>query len=266
MPTPPNIALVPPSFPPGYCFTTWQQFAIDLFTGAFGVLPASVGTGFNIGNAPPSDPADNLKPWFKTNPDQSLEGIYVFAFGTWVRPYPTPPGPTDFRAIWVGTLVDLYSYDHGDGTDPTVTPPTTITGSFWQQDTDFAARTLVGVGTLPLAGTVLSVGDTGGLDEVKLLTENLAPHTHQAHAADQTGDPNNVIWGSSPLGSTSQGVLYPGSGGLGGPNENPIRTTLRNTGGDLSITNPTEAVGHENMPPFKAVYVVKRTTRVHITI
>src|SRR4249919_3780163 len=105
MANPQIIPIIPPSLPPGYCFTTWQQLAIDLFTGAFGVIPSNVGTGYNFGNSIPAV-NDQNKPWVRTNLDGSLEGMYTFAFGTWTRPYPVAPAPASYRAIWVGTLAD----------------------------------------------------------------------------------------------------------------------------------------------------------------
>jgi microcystin-dependent protein len=251
--------------PPGYCFSTWAQVALDLSTGAFAVFPSNIGTGYNVGQAIPAV-NDQDKIWHRLNPDNSLNGTFAFAFGTWARPYLIPPGPSDYRAIWVGTLPDLYSYDGGDGIDPTVTPPGPTTGSFWQQDTTFAARTLVGVGTLPVAGTILSVGDLGGLDRVSLTVQEMPPHTHTPQSEGQTGKPANRIWGSSGDG-TKTGLVYPGDDGLAtaATAEVPVNTTLANTGGDTSVT-PVVVKPHENMPPFVAVYVIKRTTRAHITI
>lgn len=265
MADPQRIPLTPPSLPAGYCWpATPQQFLIDAFTGAFGTLAASVGTGFNYGSAIPGVD-DTNKPWVRLNPDNSDAGTWTFAFGKWTMLYPTPAGPNDFRSIWVGTLADLYSYDGGDGVDPTVTPPTQVTGSFWEQDPQFAARTIVGVGTLPISLKVLAVGDLGGLEKVSLDISEMPPHTHQSQQPDQAGSPNNVIWGTSPGGAGAAGAIYPSEGGLGGPNSNPMRTTLKDTGGDLTVT-PVVVKPHENMPPYVAVYVIKRTGRTHYAI
>jgi microcystin-dependent protein len=259
-----RIPIVGPSAPPGYCFSTWTQLFIDIYRGAYAVIAGNIGTGFNFGQTIPGVD-DTNKPWVRTNPDNSLEGIYTFAYGKWTRPHPIPAGPNDYRAIWVGPLAGaggLWSFDGGDGQDPTIVPGANVIGSFWDQDTTFAARMLVGVGTLPLSGTILNVGDMGGLDEVTLSLPQTPTHTHQSIVPDQADAPN-VIWGSSPAGAGGAGVIYPGGGGLGGPNANPIHTELDDAGGDptTGVTEP-----HENMPPYVAVYVIKRTGRSHYAI
>lgn len=265
MPSAQKVELVPPSFPPGYCYpATPQQFATDLFTGAFGIIAASVGIGFNYGSTKPGVD-DTGKPWLRTGPSNEDLGVWEFAFGKWTQLYLPPVGPSDYRAVWVGTLADLYSYDGGDGVDPTVTPPTQVTGSFWMVDPAFAARTIVGAGTLPIAGTILNIGDLGGLDKVSLDISEMPPHSHETVAPDQPGAPINKAWGSSPGGSGAAGVIYPSDGGLGGPGADPIRTTIQSSGGDLTVT-PVIVKPHENMPPFKVVAVIMRTGRTHKAI
>lgn len=267
MPTPTTIPLTPASLPPGYCFSTWQQLVIDIFTGAFGTIPGNLGIGFNYGpDIPGVD--DQNKPWIRTDVSGGDMGKWTFGYGRWTQRHFPPAGPNGDRIIWAGTLADLYSWDGGDGTDPTVTPPTQVTGSFWEQDTDFAARTIVGVGTLPLSGTVLAVGDTGGLDQVKLTLEEMFPHTHTPQAEEQAGKPANKIWGSDPAGGAGTGNVYPNNDGLAGiaTQEVPINTTLANAGGDTSATPPVDSKPHENMPPFITVYVAKRTARIYDTV
>jgi len=270
MPAPTTIPLTPPSLPPGYCFSTWQQLVIDIFTGAFGTIPGSLGIGFNYGADIPSVD-DQSKPWIRTDVSGGDLGTWTFGYGKWTKRHPIP-AVSDIREIWVGTLADLYLFDGGDGIDPTVTPPTPITGSFWEQDTAFAARTIVGVGTLPVSGTILAVGDQGGLDKVKLTLQEMFPHTHTPQAEEQTGKPQNKIWGSDGLGggggASTPGKVYPSGNGLAisAAAEVPVNTTLANAGGDTSATPPVDSKAHENMPPFRAVYLVKRTARVYYTI
>jgi len=266
MPMPTTIPLTPGSLPPGYCFSSWGQLVIDIFTGAFGTIPGSLGIGFNYGpDIPGVD--DQGKPWIRTDVSGGDLGTWTFGYGRWTKKHPVPAS-SDMRQIWVGTLANLYAFDGGDGIDPTVTPPTQVTGSFWEQDTAFAARTIVGVGTLPVSTTVLAVGDTGGLDQVKLTLEEMFPHTHTPQAEEQAGKPANKIWGSDPAGGAGTGNVYPNNDGLAGvaTQEVPINTTLANAGGDTSATPPVDSKPHENMPPYVAVYVVKRTARAYYTV
>ena len=66
MPMPTTIPLTPGSLPPGYCFSTWAQLVIDIFTGAFGTIPGSLGSGFNYGSDIPGVDDQN-KPWIRTD-------------------------------------------------------------------------------------------------------------------------------------------------------------------------------------------------------
>ncbi len=266
MPPPINIPLFPPSLPPGYCFTSWQQLLIDFFTGAVGVFPGNIGTGFNFGNGVPSVNNQSL-PWIRTDVNNALEGTYSFAFGKWVRPYRVPPGPNDERLIWGGSLTDLYNYDGGDGTDPTITPPTNITGSFWQADTVFACRMPIGAGTLPLSLGVINPGDLGGLELVSLDVKEMPPHSHQTVADGQVGKPPNKAWGSSADGSKTGRVYPQNDDGLVtvASAEVPITTTLADTGGDTSLT-PVVVKAHQNLPPFVTVSFCNRTIRAYVTV
>lgn len=270
MPNPQIIALTPPSLPPGYCFTTFQQLAIDLFAGAFGTIAASVGLGFNFGAAIPGV-NDQSKPWLRLNASGAIIGTYSYAFGRWVREHPIPAGPNGWRGLWVGSVDDLYLFDGGDGSKPSTTPPTNVTGTFYEADPDWAGRVFIGAGTLPLSGTILSIGDIGGLDMVSLTVQEMPPHTHTPQAEEQTGKPANEIWGSSndgsSGGSTATGKVYPGGDGLNagtGSSYVPINTTLKDAGGVTGVT-PIVVKPHENMPPFRVGTIIRRTSRAYYT-
>ena len=92
MPTPQTIPLTPGSLPPGYCFSTWQQLVIDIFTGAFGAIPGDLGIGFNYGPDIPSVDNQN-KPWIRTDVSGGDMGKWTFGYGRWTQRHFPPAGP-----------------------------------------------------------------------------------------------------------------------------------------------------------------------------
>lgn len=135
------VILTPPVLPEGMCFATEQERA----NAYFGLASAEVGgeyTTWNIGTTTPTVD-NNGFPWLKLNPDGTLDGVYTFSSGAWVRPYPFPAGPNGLRMLWVGSTTDLNTYDGGSAGAVTA-----MTGPFWEVDTDWADKIPRGVGTV----------------------------------------------------------------------------------------------------------------------
>lgn len=228
------ITFLTTGLPAGYCFTNPQQFALDLVASMYGYIPGQYST-IIISESEPAV-ADRGKVWFKLEAGGAPTGIAFFYYnGNWVSPNREAAGSLA-RRIFRGTPAQVWAYDGGDGTDPSSNPPSEAGGAMWEVDTDFAARTILGVGTLPLSGTVVALGDTGGLDEVTLTTAQLPAHTHPP---------------KSPSTSfiTGGGTLVVGAGSTVAES---FETTTGETGGD----DP-----HQNMPPYVAIYIIKRTAR-----
>ena len=235
MPDTTPVTLIPPTLVEGYCFRGWQFLANDLFGGATAFLPGE----FRAVNFSTSEPVaeERDRPWYRLNPDGSPDRWYTYFNGQWVSPYEVPAG-SDERRIWVGAVIDLETYDGGSAGAVTAT-----TGPFWEVDTDFAQRIPLGVGTLPLSGTVVNVGDTGGLDQVTLTTAQTPAHLHtisNAFAA-QIGFGGGAIVGFF---GTGVGVVATGD------------VNTNSTGGGQA---------HTNMPPYIGVYIIKRTLRIYRT-
>jgi len=87
-----------------------------------------------------------------------------------------------------------------------------------------------------------SLGETGGVPSVTLLTSEMPAHTHQVNALDAGGDvttPNNALWASALLGRVGTNMYSSAA-----PNQmmNPMTTGI--TGGSQP---------HNNMPPYLCV-------------
>lgn len=229
------VTLIPGTLPDGYCFRGYQILYNDFFNLGTAFLAGQYRT-YNYGNSEPVA-NDRDKPWRRLNVDGSPDRWYDYFNGEWVAPYEVPAS-SDERRIWVGAAVDLESYDGGSAGAVTAT-----TGPFWEVDTDFAQRVPLGVGTLPLSGTVVNVGDTGGVDQVTLTTAQMPSHLHtisNAFAA-QVGAGGGAIVGFA---GTGTGVVA----------TSPVNTNA--TGGGQP---------HSNIPPYIGVYFIKRTARIYRT-
>lgn len=229
------VTLIPGTLPSGYCFRGYQQLYNDFFTFATAFLPGE----FRAVNFSTSEPVaeERDRPWFRLNPDGSPDRWYVYYNGQWVSPYEVPPS-SDERRLWVGIAVDLETYDGGSAGAVTAT-----TGPFWEVDTDFAGKVIVGPGTLQPSATVIAVGDTGGVDQVTLVINEIPSHGHTI--------PNAVVGQIGGGGSAMIG--FSGTG----PDIIPV--------GNVATTATGGGQAHTNMPPYRAAYVTKRTARVYRT-
>lgn len=253
-----NNAVINFSFtglPEGYCFTTPQRFALDVVAGMTGYLPGQYGTIIISETTPAAEDRD--KPWLKLLPGGAPFGnIFTYYLGKWVAPNPIAPDSQE-RRIWVGNESDVWAYDGGGGQDPASTPPTATTGAMWERDTDFDFRFPLGVGTSPTpASTTVSVGATGGSENVTLELDEIPLHGHPARWNGGNESESDVDGGImlGPSGSTTKSAF------TGTPTDTSGQG-IGGTGGD----NDGATVPHSNMPPYKAVFFIKRTSRIYMT-
>lgn len=218
------------NFPANYCWQGPQTYAEDLVQRLLVTVPGSA--GIFVG---PNAPVDTTQLWARTVGGY-LEGIYLF-LGGWYRAHPIPPS-SSFRTIYVGTndAAGLWSEDGGDGTNPA--GATATTGSFWAVDTNFNFKIPMGVGTgISYDGGAprnLTLGATLGEERHTLLDTELPPHRHP------------LLGGT--IGAAGGAAQFQFAGGS---------TTLDyNT--DYTSGN---GLSHENLPPVRGVYIIKRTVR-----
>lgn len=216
-----------------YCFTTPQRLALDIAAGLSGFLPGTFNKIINSNSEPSvNDRVDSL--WFKTS-----AGRLYYYDGGWISPN---LADANERRIFVGAESAIWSYDGGDGSDPSTTPPTAKTGAMWERDTAFDFRMPLGVGTSPAPNnTVVAVGGTGGEEKHTLTEAEIPAHTHKVQSLGQI------------CSVTSTNTRFGGK---------PYTDTPDFTAAECPMTNSTGGgTSHQNMPPFLGVYFIKRTGR-----
>ena len=223
MPSNALITFIPGTLPANYCYTTPQQYYIDIMSITQGFLPGQYTTVIKSATAP--DSTDRDKVWFRLNNDNSFDRAYVFFNGIWVSKHPLPIGFTSIAPRSLGNAVAVGNWDEGVGADPT----TALTGPFWEVDTDFSGRSPIGAGALG-GGTTLVTGDNFGEERHTQLAGEVGVHTHLATIQfnNTSGGWSQVVIGSS---DTAPNTSYPVnvSNNVGGTPFNvvhPVHTRL----------------------------------------
>jgi hypothetical protein len=250
------------AFPEGYEPTDPNDFVQQLAKIVTARLAGAFST-FNFGNTIPS--ADNQdKPWFRTGADGEFDRIYTYWNGRWVSPHLTPANGQE-RRLWVGTKADLRSYDGGDGTTDV---PTATAGAMWEVDGNFAARFILAPGELP-SGTVVAVGNEGGAEQHTLTADEGAAGDHR-HVLGRFGsnsgaanDDPYMLTGS--LTTTGLGRRVSGQGEL--DEKDVTHESITGDWLNSSLAGAQEDIDpHNNMPPWRAAYVIQRTGRIYHTV
>jgi hypothetical protein len=153
------------TIPPGLCYSTPQA---DYPVLASFLRAIFSGNELNFGSTTPA-PSDRTKPWVRTNPDGTDDGVWVFYNGFWVQKHPLPTG---LVTMWEGDPANVDAFDGGE-----TAGVTNITGPFWELVTAMAARSPIHPGTLP-SGTIINVGDDLGEEKHLQLATELATHHH----------------------------------------------------------------------------------------
>ena len=141
---------------------------------------------------------------------------------------PTPPVNPSLNMIYpIGSIyINVNNVNPGN-----------LIGGTWEriQDTFLLA-----------AGTTYAGGSTGGEAEHTLLTTEIPAHAHRITARQQWYSADSVV-------SSSSGSIFSWKSGTGGTTSASYKSNnddVTSTGGDQP---------HNNMPPYLAVYVWKRT-------
>lgn len=195
-------------------------------------------TGILIQDTTP-DPEDRDKAWYKLNAAggyQTNQNPYVWWNGQWVALHPVPAS-SNIRQLWVGAEVDLVTFDGG-----AAGAVNTASGPMWEVDHDFDFKFLVGPGTLD--GDTIAVGGTGGEKEVTLTEDNIPEHVHNI---------SGHLLSSNNTDTTPRSVII----------DDDYLATETNQDTDEWGGDATGAtVAHENLPPYRGIFVIKRTARL----
>ncbi len=243
---------------PNYCFSNWQQTLLDF--GAQYQTELTASTFFSIGSTKP-DPAFNAFPWFKTVTDAfGPTGLYQFS-GIWFMP--VWPFDVDERRSRFGTEPSVWSFDGGDGNNPTITPPTANSGAMWEVDHTFDGRSPIGAGLIPndiSPARTLAVGDTVGEGGHLQGREEVGPHTHLVWPAD--GGDNNIgkKWSHTDPGGESCDVRL-----MQMIRPNILCAQQTELLADTIKYAATQQKGNV-LHPVKALWIIKRTIRSNYVV
>lgn len=230
-----ELPVIPGTLPSPYCFQTWQQTLNDFAQALTAQFPATA-TIWNFGS---SSAGLNIDlPWYRTNVDGTFDKVYgwINGFG-WCSPRPVKDQDLNTRVMFVGDPGDIDTYD--GGVAGVVNP--IAGGPMWEIDTNMSARSPIGVGTLPVQGTVIAVRASIGEDAHIQTANQVGKHSHQTN--------NNLGF---YVGATA-GLIAPGTGyGF-----QVDMTTAEN--GTPNVTDLAEAANIVH--PVYGVYFLKPTAR-----
>lgn len=241
--------------PEGYCFTGFNRFALDIVAAMSGYVPGQYSVIIDSESEPAA--ADRGKLWFKREAGGAPTGrLYAYFNGSWVCPNPEAANSDAMRWVEMSES-DVWSYDGGDGTDPSTNPPTATTGAMWEVNHDYDFKMPLGAGTSPVVpytlsdgstvnfgGTVVTVGNTGGSQYVQL-DETQIPDDVPCTVSltDFATGPNIVVSG----GGSDRGIEY--------------SAASENHTGEIEVVTDGEGNPHPNLPNYRCGFFVRRTSR-----
>lgn len=237
-----SIVFTGGTLPEGFCYPSSPQVLFNQFVALLsGYLPGTSNT-FNYGNTIP-DPDDRNKPWLRLDGSGNPDRWYVFNNGLWISLHPVPAS-SSIIMWWEGTLDDLKTLD--GGVDEAVTA---TTGPFWQEVTTMQGRFPVHPGTLDMTtSTVVGVGDTGGVAKITLTTDQIPSHHHQLNNLKEDRMSRDDLHVAAFAGSGNPKF---------GETTTPPTINTADTGGGSA---------HDNVPPYRGIYAIKRTARIYYKV
>ena len=238
------------SFAPEYCPANYQALANDIANALTGTLPGTF-SAIIAGSTTPAE-EDKNKVWVKLDPTTCAPlGVYVWSptYGAWVKEHPDFEGKV---IMYEGAEGDVATLDGGDAN-----PIGPSTGPMWEIVTEMAARFPVGPGTFPgyestPVPVVVPVDGQGGADGQPLvLTANQLPvHKHKI-GTESAGDDES--------GPSEAGQLRVSGGSLHWENNAGVHIGYtRNQGESEAINIPT-------LPPYRAIYFLRKSARRYYT-
>lgn len=194
---------------------------------------------YNYGDTKPA-PEFQIYPWLNTSDMR----WYRFE-GQWITNHEYLPG----RHTWEEFAVEseIWSFDGGDGNDPTTSPPTSTAGAMWMLDTAYNGRSPMSPGVIVGANPAktLGYGENFGEGAHLQTVEEVGPHVHPIN-------PSQIV--ASPSSGPSQGLLFGGTGDVLTP---------------LTVAQNVYAAGQQagNVThPVRGMACIVRTNRIFRTV
>lgn len=231
------------NLPTGYCPASLQDL-LNAFSAQQSVnLTTQAGSGLlQVG---PNKPSDTTSAWLQVDSQGRAIRTYFFAQGAWLSQHPLPPG---FGTVWFATIPNFSIFDGGDGNSLS-----DISGPMWE--------TIGNGGKFPI-----NIGNNG--DNVNGVNTPGQSGGEAQHTLTTAELPANQLGLQSTLGDKYYGTT-PDRGATGGP------ITAAGLGISLpanqslvkALTDPLGGGGsHNNMPPWVACYILRRTARLFYAV
>lgn len=208
------VKLIAPTFPEGYCPPNAQQFANDLLDGA--IISSSLALeSILIQDTPPGD---HSKLWFKTSAGAPYAyptiPIYFWHPGLvqWVARHPDSPGDQKWQEF--ANEAAIWSYQGGDGQDPSIFTPTLVAGTFWEVDPRYLGRSPMSPGAIAGSNPAKTLGYQENFGEGAHTqgVEEVGPHTHPLNSESSIENADGSIKVVPSGSGADTGLLIGGSG------------------------------------------------------
>lgn len=230
-----------------------QSFVNEIFDKTRGQLEDLEGVIISE-TAPGVDDQDKM--WVRIDGNGRPTGQFTFIAGQWIWPHPVPASSSS-RILYVGAenAGGIWTYDGGDGSDPSVVSPSGVVGAMWEVDHEFDGRIPMGPGAIADIDPVktLAVGEEYGSGVHTQTSDEVAAHSHNL-----TSDSNLVENGQIKVatsGSGSSGLLANVTGSGQAIQDLAVQTN------NYSSTSGQTAMNI--VPPVRGIFVIKRTARTH---
>lgn len=163
----------------GFCFKNWQDTLVQFANNMQAVLDGC--SFFNYGDTKP-DPQYEAYPWL-----YSVDMQWYKFSGVWQRPHPYKPGEHRWEEFTQES--DIWSFDGGDGSNPTTTPPSANAGAMWELDHNYDGRSPMSPGAITGSSPAKTLGflEDYSSGAVTLTAAQLAAHYHGVGTDGQPG-------------------------------------------------------------------------------
>lgn len=237
-----DAQIIPPTFPPDFCPANAQDFANAFAAGAQINSPLNSGNVILAATAPGVN--DRSKLWVINDPTHPFfTWGFLYDSGFWCHRHPNASGQHRWEEF--AQESDVWSYDGGDGSNPSVTPPTKSTGAMWQVDHAYDGRSPMSPGPIPSTtnpAVTLSPQQNFGEGQHVLTANEGPPHQHDMQASGTAGATVNVQAATNLQPKTSGAYL---------------------TASSLGNAGTGSADAHNTVHPVRGMFCIVRTNRLN---
>jgi hypothetical protein len=252
-----HARLIPGTLPVAYCYPADVQVLLNDFMNLSHAEVPDNETGVAFG---PIDPGLDTPLWWNTNYNKMFfvyQGVRVTDY--WIPSGELPPAPPSYMLFTEKTEAQILAWDNPTS-GGSVSGAEAYTGPFWMIDHNYDGRFVVGPGNLIISATAVGVGTFDGKDQIVQEPNQVALHRHFINVGPESGDSSYLAdvaneSGTFKVNGAEQIRFY--------DLVSPEVGRTREGGGDGATPNVVHPMNI--MPPYRAAYVIRRTTRRYIT-